>query len=605
MKNMNVSLKICLAFLVVVLLTNLLVVFSIISMGQINATTQSIYYEVVQATDYISMIRENIQEQRVLAQNLYFVEGDNAKTANVIDQIEINFEEMRRYFSEYRENILNLEDAYNAAIIESENLQRFDDFVDLYSNYFQPEIQAIIASAGALDAARVERFIADERVTRMSTLANDAFAFYTELSKDNMIEADSLYQNNQYILWAIAAVTFIISCTFALYIPITVARPLRRLVGVANAVAIGDMDEKIDLGNRDDEVGKLARAFGRMQDEISRQIEVVESLANADLTVEPHLRSDKDSLGKALLKLQKNLDDIISSVTVAADSVARESNDVATESQELAQGTTEQATSVEQLSSAFFEISLNTKENATLAGKAATVSDEVHQRAIDGADMMSKMTEAVTEAEQASKRIDKIIKTIEEISFQTNILALNAAVEAAHAGQNGAGFAVVAAEVRSLASKSAEASKETGELIATALSKVQLCADIASTTSTSFSQIVEGIKESTKLVNDMAKSSEEQALAIEQINTGISQVAQVIHINSGAAEKCAASAEKLSNQSKALDDTVALFKTKKERHGSTADSLSLDLAGDPENQEQQGIQINLLPSMPDDNFGKY
>jgi methyl-accepting chemotaxis protein len=175
---------------------------------------------------------------------------------------------------------------------------------------------------------------------------------------------------------------------------------------------------------------------------------------------------------------------------------------------------------------------------------------------------MDEMMTAVKDINVASQSINKVIKVIDDIAFQTNILALNAAVEAARAGQHGKGFAVVAEEVRSLAAKSAEAAKDTGGLIANSMEKAELGARIADDTAASLVEIVSGINESSQIVTEIAKSSEEQSLGIAQINRGIDQVAQVVQQNSATAEESAAASEEMSGQANMLEELVSQFKLK-------------------------------------------
>jgi len=177
-----------------------------------------------------------------------------------------------------------------------------------------------------------------------------------------------------------------------------------------------------------------------------------------------------------------------------------------------------------------------------------------------GSTQMDEMMAAVRDINTASHNISKVIKVIDDIAFQTNILALNAAVEAARAGQHGKGFAVVAEEVRNLAAKSANAAKETGEMIQNSMDKAQLGSRIAGETASSLTEIVSGINESNRFVNEIARASEGQSVSIGQINTGIDQVAQTIQRNTATAQESAAASQEMSSQASLLQDMISQFK---------------------------------------------
>jgi len=352
-----------------------------------------------------------------------------------------------------------------------------------------------------------------------------------------------------------------------------VSRPLKKIGAFADRIKTGDIgvssknasDSKIAVRSSD-EVGRLARAlelaYLQLQGYVGEIQTRMNGLADGDLATESTYAFDgdfiliKDSINDHI----RNLNNTMAEINGSSSQVSTGSKQIADGAQSLAQGSTEQAASVQQLSASIGEIAQKTKDNAEMAERAASLANSIMQNAEKGSRQMDEMTVAVKEINQASQSISKVIKVIDDIAFQTNILALNAAVEAARAGQHGKGFAVVAEEVRNLAAKSAEAAKDTGGLIANSMEKAELGARIAEDTAVSLSEIVSGIGESTALVNDIARSSEEQSQGIAQINSGIDQVAQVVQQNSATAEQSAAASEEMSGQSTMLQQLISQFK---------------------------------------------
>ncbi|NLW11915.1 MAG: HAMP domain-containing protein [Clostridiaceae bacterium] len=343
---------------------------------------------------------------------------------------------------------------------------------------------------------------------------------------------------------------------------------IRAAYELTKAATGGDLSKRADVDAFEGGYRRIIDGFNKTIDALVAPIQdaalVIQALSNGDLTIEMEgeYKGDNAILKTSLNGAIESFNRLLSSIRQASDEVATGAREMSRSSQTLSQGATEQASSVEQVTASIEQLADQTKQNASNAGAASQLSEQARHSADTGNTRMSSMLEAMTEINDSSKNISKIIKVIDDIAFQTNILALNAAVEAARAGQHGKGFAVVAEEVRNLAARSAEAAKETTVLIEKSIGHVNDGTDIAEKTAEALNDIVDKVTKTNELILMIAESSNEQASGIAQINTGLVQVSKVVQMNSATSEESAAASEELSSQAELLKDFVGQFNLK-------------------------------------------
>ena len=343
--------------------------------------------------------------------------------------------------------------------------------------------------------------------------------------------------------------------------------PIDEASDVLEKFSQGDLTVRVN-GDYSGDYAKIKNALNFTIEEIGKYIfEISEKLSLIEekdlrISINRKFMGDFDKLKKSINGIIKNLNNVFSEFAQSSTQIATGSEELSKSSQTLSQGATEQASSIEEITSSIEEIANQAKGNAQKSKDANNLIEMVRKHSDEGEYQMNNMVNAMDEIRLSSQNIHKIIKVIDDIAFQTNILALNAAVEAARAGNHGKGFAVVAEEVRNLASKSANAVKDTSELIEESIKKVNYGNEIADNTSAILNKITQEIKSASDMVENVFKSSEEQSMEIAQITDGINQISKVIQMNSATAEETAAASEEMSSQSFVLKEQIEEFSLK-------------------------------------------
>lgn len=364
------------------------------------------------------------------------------------------------------------------------------------------------------------------------------------------------------ILVLILGITAVVSVFTALYLRRSIGRPIAELTQVAKKIAGGNPNAVINTRSNT-EIGVLADSFRDMITTIKGQADTLKAIASGDLSISVTPRNEDDVINYAFLDMIDQLNAMLSQINRLTAKVVSESGHIANSAQSLAKGASSQSSAIEQLSASITEISIQTKQNADLAVQSAKLADTMQSDATNSFEQMEQLISAVNDINEASNSVHYVMKVIDEIAFQTSILSLNASVEAARAGEHGKGFAVVSKEIQNLSKKTSDSAKETAELIADTLNKTKMGVKLAGDVHGAMVKVVTNVKESNRIADEIAHSSKEQMIAIEQVNQGINQVAVVVSQNSHVAEESASVSSGMSNQASNLSSLVSRFRTKK------------------------------------------
>lgn len=554
-RNLKVGKKITCSFGAVIVLYIITVVASTIGLFSVSGGLESFYnhaYPVARDSVQIGKLTATIQRDIWHAAEL----TDNAQIQSLITDIESNTAMMSTYAGE-------LEKGYNG---DPQLLSNFKSALTATKSLREETVQYIKSK----DTDKALAMLNGEYTAACSNLdasLENIINYAEQNAKDYYTNGMSIRAVCVVVLSALAVASLIFTILLVIKLTKDITYPLAEIKTAAEDWTRGAMKSTVTYQSKD-ELGEVADSMRFVSKTLSEYIDDITSLllkmAQGDLTVSADMEylGDWASIRTSINQILDSLNDTLGQINRSSEQVSSGSEQVSSSAQALSQGATQQASAVEELAATINEIShqvMQTAENARDVDGLVTSTGENLNAC---GDKMAQMVEAMSKINDSSAQIGKIIKTIEDIAFQTNILALNAAVEAARAGAAGKGFAVVADEVRNLAAKSAEAAKNTTTLISGSLSAVEEGSRLVDNTQQSLLDVVGSASQITDAMQKITNATNDQSNAIQQVTQGIDQISAVVQTNSATAEESAAASEELSSQANMLKSLVAQFQIK-------------------------------------------
>ena len=559
MKNLKIRKKLFIAFGISFVFFIATTITALSCLGVLSSNFTTFYQQpYTVATQAINM-RANMQEaEKYLIKSCT---SSDSQTANqYIEQCQAALERLKTGLDVIKTNS------------SGSSIQLVDEFIAKMDSSVATKEKIFEFSSKNQNSQAIETY--NQEYEPMLMQARDLLSQIEEVSSQDAAnfynEGSSMQTLAFALLMTFAGVSLIIMIFLSFYIVHSITNPIEELEQAADKMSKGNLNAEIKYQSKD-ELGQLADSMRQMitvlRSYINNIADVLGKIANGNMThtVTLDYAGDFVPIKTSMNQISRNLNDTLSQINQTAEQVVSGAEQVSDGAQTLSQGATEQASSIEELTTTVNSISDQIKRNAQNAQQSdqtvmQTVADIEH-----GNQQMQSLIEAMNHITETSSEIGKIIKTIDNIAFQTNILALNAAVEAARAGSAGKGFAVVADEVRNLAGKSAKAAKNTTELIENTIRAVDNGTQLADEAAQSFKSIVEKSQHVSQLVNEIAKASNEQANAVIQTTEGVNQISSVVQNNSATAQQSAAASEELNTQAQIMKDLLSKFVLKEDR----------------------------------------
>ena len=558
-KNMKIKKSLILGFGVTIIVSLAIIIASIVLMSMQKNQYMDIIDEYVGANSIVYECRVD-----------YNIAGRSLRDAVLGGDLS-NLDTTTQKVAELKERLSELEKIY--PLDSKTELNAFVDTVEAWEVEAE-KIVSVARNNTAESRTEAASMIASACSPRLKDAAEkgDALAATLQAAQNNIIARQEMTSNIAIgIILAAMVIATAAVLRIALIIIKSIVVPAEQVHVALSGFSEGKLDIPVDYHSTS-ELGEMCDALRTSQhvlgECISDTCRLLEEMGNGNFDV--RTKDEKVYVGAlssiltSVRAINRNLTDALSQINQSAEQVSAGAEQVSTGAQSLAQGATEQASAVEELSATIAEIANNSRKNAENSEQAMSHANDASGCLNESSEYMQQMVEAMTKISDSSSEIGKIIATIENIAFQTNILALNAAVEAARAGSAGKGFAVVADEVRNLSAKSDEAAKATKELIDRSIVSVKEGSEIVQKVSAALQATNERAGLVVASVQEITKAAEEESEAIAQVTEGIDQISSVVQTNSATSEESAAASEELSSQAALMKELLARFKLRQD-----------------------------------------
>lgn len=574
MRNKRVGTKMLISVGITLLLSLLMIVLAIRTI----TSTRSSYDDILDGqVDVTSAVQQSEMQVNSIARQLRDMALFGYSTSTM-DQIESSITTLDNTIKEIQTHDLGAD----TNTLSNQYIQEIQDWKSVFTDISQ--------ALQTGNSAQANQLIQNQCSPKLNQAVSTGESLIAQLDSQSTQKIDALQSQitrDIVILIVIVVISFVVGLSLNVYVVRSIVVPLRKAEESVVAFSQGDLSYDLDYESKD-EIGGICNAVRTSQQVLHNAIEdivsVTKHLADGDLScsVSQNYPGELSPIKENIEYLLEQLNGTMGSILQAADQVAAGADQVSTGSQALAQGSTEQASAVEELSATINDLEHSAQENRKTAQTAKEKADQAADQVRISNDRMQEMRKAMGEILAGQKDIGKIIETIENIAFQTNILALNAAVEAARAGSAGKGFAVVADEVRNLASKSDHAAKQTKKLIESSLSAVEHGDALVEDVDVNMQKTVECAGAAIEYMDKLAENTISEAEAIEQLTVGVDQISSVVQTNSATSEESAAASEELSSQAVMMKQMVQRFRLKgasgfsyEPEHNDTAASASI------------------------------